>query len=404
VKSRIAVIACVFVLLLVPGCGEGGTPSSLVRTYEQAILSRDGDSLCGTFAPKLREVVEEQIGSEEPPAGATGGSRSHCGAFYHLLIGYPHENVDRQFTAGELLEIGSPHRLSRDGVVYAKVPAKLRFEFTYTGYSIRDRGKGAATFEDMVWLSKAKDGTWGVVKPSLALVAASNPDVLSERYSVARVNAPPPDPDYSMNRAERTAFEAADFSASFRRKIGHAPLRCGGRSVSVEDPLQDPVTYPTGSALHPAAAPAGNDIERVTVGTSGRRICVAVTFRKKPVGHVRVGFTPRSRRAVFPEYRIEIDPSRGVRGGGLTTGYRYFRGGQQLNRKAVEKISLYGSTVAFLADADVAHQLLGRVPADLMWAVRSTARTGSDQVPNGGPTEYVVIRQSDGRAVKPSAG
>jgi hypothetical protein len=119
---------------------------------------------------------------------------------------------------------------------------------------------------------------------------------------------------------------------------------------------------------------------------------------------VRVGFTPRSRRAVFPEYRIEIDPSRGVRGGGLTTGYRYFRGGQQLNRKAVEKISLHGSTVAFLADADVAHQLLGRVPADLMWAVRSTARTGSDQVPNGGPTEYVVIRQSDGRAVKPSAG
>jgi hypothetical protein len=87
VKSRIAVIACVFVLLLVPGCGEGGTPSSLVRTYELAILSRDGDSLCGTFAPKLREVVEEQIGSEEPPAGATGGSRSHCGAFYHLLIG-----------------------------------------------------------------------------------------------------------------------------------------------------------------------------------------------------------------------------------------------------------------------------------------------------------------------------
>jgi hypothetical protein len=159
--------------------------------------------------------------------------------------------------AGELLSLGSPRQVTRSGVLYVKVPARLRFDYVYTGYSTRGGEKGTTTFEDVVWLAKSKDGRWGVVKPSLALVAASAPTVLDEAYMVARVNAPPPDPDYSMNRAERTAWEAADYKASFRRTVRHSPFNCAGASVSVKDPLHDPVIYSTGSALRPVAAPDG---------------------------------------------------------------------------------------------------------------------------------------------------
>jgi hypothetical protein len=396
---RVAVVCCGVVVLLAAGCGGGGAPTSVARRYENAILARDGKTLCATFAPKLREVIGEQITSEEDIAGR----RFDCGRFFHLLIGFPHENTERRFVSGELLSVGAPSRVERQGVVYAKVPAKLRFEFTYTGYSTRDGEKGSVAVDDIVWLSR-KGGKWGVVKPSLALDAASSPDILYQRYSVAHTNAAPPDPDYSMNRAERTASERADYRASFRRRLGHGPLRCEGRSVSVADPLHDAVTYPTGSGLEPAPARRANDVARVAVQVTGRRMCVTVTFRKKPAGHVSVGFLPHSHEVFFPEYVVELVPSVGVRGGSLTTGYRYFRGGQRLIRNAVEEISLYGRTVAFVADAGVVHPPSGRVPPDLMWSVFSGARTGSDQVPNSAPGKSLVIRQSDGRTVNPSRG
>ena len=65
----------------------------MARKYEQAIVSRDGDKLCATFTPKLREVVDEQLARD----GSTGSPRLHCGRFYHLVIGYPHENIERRF-------------------------------------------------------------------------------------------------------------------------------------------------------------------------------------------------------------------------------------------------------------------------------------------------------------------
>jgi hypothetical protein len=402
VRLRVAVVACGVVVLMAAGCGGGGAPRSVARRYENAILARDGKTLCGTFAPKLREVIGEQLTSERD----TAGRHFDCGRFFHLLIGFPHENTDRQFVSGKLLSLGAESRVRRQGVVYAKVPAKLRFEFTYTGYSVnggKQGEKGSVAVDDIVWLSK-KGGTWGVVKPSLALDAASSPDILYQRYSVAHINAAPPDPDYSMNRAERMASERADYRASFHRQYGHAPLRCGGKSVSVADPLHDAVTYPTGSGLEPAPARQANDVARVAVQVTDRRMCVTVTFRKKPAGHVTVGFLPRSHEVFFPEYVVELAPSLGVRGGSLTTGYRYFRGGQRLVRNAVEEISLYGSTVAFVADAGLVHPPSGRVPPDLTWSLLSGARSGSDQVPNSTPGKSLVIRQSDGRTVNPSRG
>ncbi len=233
-----------------------------------------------------------------------------------------------------------------------------------------------------------------MLKPSLALLAAGTPDVLYEPWQVAHANGAPPDPDYSMNRAERTAWEAADYSASFGRQIAHAPLRCSGQTTSIADPLRDAVTYPTGSALHPVGAPQTNDIARATVEVAGRRICVTVTFRKKPSGRLRIGFTPRSRRAVFGEYVVEIDPVRGVRGGGLTAGYRYFRDGDQLRRSAVGTISRYGHAVAFVANLRLA-------PRDLFWGVIAVTPSGGDRVPNAAPGSYVLIRQRDGRRITP---
>jgi hypothetical protein len=97
-------------------------------------------------------------------------------------------------------------------------------------------------------------------------------------------------------------------------------------------------------------------------------------------------------------------PPFGVRGGSLTTAYRYFRGGQRLTRNAVEEISLYGRAVAFVADVGVVHPPSGRVPPDLTWNLTVGARSGSDQVPNSAPGKSLVICQSDGRTVNPSRG
>jgi len=377
-----------------------GSPASVARTYEDAIAAKDGDRLCATFVPKLRQVLEEQ--ALERAAGSSGGQHFNCGAYFHAFFVYPHENVDRSFVAGKVLAVGHAQRTTRHGVVYSKVPARLRIQFIYTGYSIRggkSGERGAATVHDTVWLSRAKDGTWGVVKPSLALLAAGNPDTLYDRYSVARANAAPPDPDYSMNRAERTAWEAADYRASFRRNIKHAPLRCTGKSVSVSDPVADGFNYPTGSSLEPAAAPGANDITRVKVQAAGGHLCVTVTFRRKPQGALHLGFTPRSRRAVFGEFVVERVAGRGVRAGGLTVSYKYFRGGERLIRARVGEISLYGRTIAFVADATKENSPINSVPSDLEWRVDLGSRAGSDRAPNAPAGHDTEIRQSDGHTV-----
>jgi len=168
----------------------------------------------------------------------------------------------------------------------------------------------------------------------------------------------------------------------------------------VTDPRGDPVTYPSGSALSPVPATNGNDIKQVTVQVAGHTVCVAVTFRRKPTGHLSIGFTPR-----FPTYIVELVPSLGARGGVLTAGYRYFKGGEQLRQKAVREISLYGNTVAFVADTNIVRSTspLPRI-TDFYWQVRSSARTGMDQVPNQSQGDYLVIRQSDGHVVTPPRG
>jgi hypothetical protein len=116
VRLAVVVVACGLFLLFAAGCGGGGnTPTSVARKYEKAIVSRDGDTLCATFAPKLREVLDEQINSEQATPGSTR-PRYDCGSFYHVLIGYPHENIKRQFVSGKLLSVGKPHEVTRAGV------------------------------------------------------------------------------------------------------------------------------------------------------------------------------------------------------------------------------------------------------------------------------------------------
>ncbi len=73
--------------LLLVGCGAGNSSAtSVARSYEQAILSRNGEKLCATFAPKLREVVAEQVEDEQGAAGSAA-SRFDCGRFYHSIAG-----------------------------------------------------------------------------------------------------------------------------------------------------------------------------------------------------------------------------------------------------------------------------------------------------------------------------
>jgi hypothetical protein len=124
---------------------------------------------------------------------------------------------------------------------------------------------------------------------------------------------------------------------------------------------------------------------RATVVTSRLHVCVAVTFRKNPAGHLQVRFTPRAPRAFFPEYVIEIDPSRGVRAGGLRGGYRYFRGGEQLDQSWVDEVSVYGRTVAFEVNPGVALDPSRVFPAGLTWDISTTAATGGDQLSSRPP-------------------
>jgi hypothetical protein len=133
-RSAVVAVACVLVVLFAGCGGGGGSPTGVARSYEKAIMSRDGHTLCATFAPKMREVIGEQITLEQSAAGSTG-FHFDCGAFYHVLIGYSHENTDKRFVAGRLLSVGSPRQVRRDGVLYVKVPAKLRLDYVYTGSS-----------------------------------------------------------------------------------------------------------------------------------------------------------------------------------------------------------------------------------------------------------------------------
>ncbi|MFL5966537.1 MAG: hypothetical protein ACJ747_08300 [Gaiellaceae bacterium] len=398
-RTLLAALSCV--VIASSGCGgtvsAGDTPESVARAYERAIVAKDGNGLCETFTPKLREVLVEQI--REQAAGDTqDGSGISCGAIYRVVLnGYPHENIDREFTAAKLLDVGAARRVRRSGTVYVKVPATVSVRFVYTGYSIRggpSGKKGAAAVRDTVWLAKGAGGRWGVVKPSLVLYAANTPDVLSERWQVAKANAAPPDADYSMNRAERTASEAADYRRSFRRDVAHAPLHCAGQTTMVGDPARDAITYPTGSALHRVRARDANDVVRATVTAARKQLCVTLIFRTKPAGHLRLGFVPRSRRAAFGEYVVELDPRSGVRAGGLTSGYRYFRGGERLRTPAVGTIALYGNTISFIAR-------MRAVPNDVAWSATASAASGTDRVPNAASGVYRLVGQRNGRIVTP---
>ena len=64
-SAAMAAVASLAVVLLV-GCGaDAGSPTSVARSYEKAIIARDGKSLCATFAPKLREILGEQLTSQQ---------------------------------------------------------------------------------------------------------------------------------------------------------------------------------------------------------------------------------------------------------------------------------------------------------------------------------------------------
>ncbi len=93
--SATAALAGVLVVLFAGCGGTQGPATSVTRGNEEAILSRDGDALCATFTPKLREVIGEQLARDQSADAAS--TRFDCGSLYHLLIGYPHENVEKQF-------------------------------------------------------------------------------------------------------------------------------------------------------------------------------------------------------------------------------------------------------------------------------------------------------------------
>jgi hypothetical protein len=186
----VKVAAGLLLAFVAAGCGGSPpAPSSVVRGYESAIFARDGGKVCASFTPALREVLEQRIESVE-------GQSFDCGQYYGNAIGYPNENMERQFVGGRLVSIGAVHRVHAGGVEYLGVAATTRIDFKYTSYALQNGESGRVTLHEIVWLAESH-GRWGVVKPSPTLFAATNADAVVSPKAVAHMNAAPPDPEYT---------------------------------------------------------------------------------------------------------------------------------------------------------------------------------------------------------------
>ncbi len=360
-------------MLVVASCGATAIPpKDVAQIYESAILARDGDRLCESFTPKLRRILSERIGS-------TTGRRFDCGSYYGSAIGYPHENMDRQFLDGEVVAVGAGRHVRVAGVEYVGVPFTTRIRFEYTGYTMQSGERGTTTLQEIVWLEKA-GGRWGVVKPSATLAAATNADTVFRTNDLLQMNAPPPDLDYTMDKAERTSWEAADYRRSFRSDVRRATLHCGGKPTDVDDPVSDVHEYPSGSVMNPTGLKPRVDIRRVRLRVTKTRICVSVTFASA-VSDMTVGFTPRLPGVFLPEFDVQLVKGR-VRAGTLTSNYLYFRGGDKLRRGSVNAIAVHGNTVEFVVHPHPRGFASG-ITSVPTWRVMARSPAGYDTITRG---------------------
>jgi hypothetical protein len=175
---RIGVLA---LMLAAGGCASGSSasgPASTARVYIQAVLSRDGRTLC----PLLDTATRRSVGSVVARAKTdpTYRGRPDCPHVMHLLIGYPHENMGYRFMGGKLLSVGRSRAVTVGGHRYVGVEVRVSLRTDPNGsYAPMGKPVPSPTVTDTVWLARSTRG-WRTAKPSLTLMAALNGDILSD--------------------------------------------------------------------------------------------------------------------------------------------------------------------------------------------------------------------------------
>src|SRR5581483_1614531 len=202
--------------------GGSDSASQAARAYVQAVLAysgkplgADGKTICGSFAPHLRQVFDERAAQQGVPA-----REATCAYLLHLVIGYPHENEQSRFVGGHLLHMGGERAVVRQGVRYIGISLEARVEGEWSGYAAGHRNgtRFSRSVHDVVWLAPLPGGRFGVAKPSLVLDVAFDSDILVDPRVKAALGSPldpPPDPNY-LTTAEQQAADVRAYRASLR--------------------------------------------------------------------------------------------------------------------------------------------------------------------------------------------
>src|SRR5436190_23839601 len=116
-----------FALMLAVGaCGSGSSatgPAGSARAYVEAVLNRDGKTLCPLLDAATRHAVDQVVA--EAKNDPTYRGPADCPHFIRLLIGYPHENMEFRFTGGKLLTLGRSRGVTVAGHRYVGVDVRV---------------------------------------------------------------------------------------------------------------------------------------------------------------------------------------------------------------------------------------------------------------------------------------
>jgi hypothetical protein len=173
--------------------GRSSGPAETARSYVQAVIERDGTTLCPLLDVRMRKTIDELVANVQ--RDKTWRGPADCPHVVKFMIGYPHENMAYIFTTGELVSVGRSRTATVGGHRYEGVNVKVRLTTERNGsYAPLGTTAPSPTLTDTVWLTQFSHG-WRTAKPSLTLLAAFNGDILSEarlRQSEARQAVRPP--------------------------------------------------------------------------------------------------------------------------------------------------------------------------------------------------------------------
>src|SRR4051794_29311469 len=101
-----ALLGLATLMLAVSPCASANSasaPSGAARTYIEAVLHRDGLTLCPLLDATTRQSVDQIVAEARNDPSFRGPA--DCAHVVQMLIGYSHENMAYRFTDGKLLSL-----------------------------------------------------------------------------------------------------------------------------------------------------------------------------------------------------------------------------------------------------------------------------------------------------------